>query len=254
MERSKQKSIRVAITLVFLTAGLIINNVVQAQEKFILSVTEFTVKNGHDRQFEAGVKAWKSCYLENGGEWTWNMWKRYNGKGSVYVISSRMNNWAELDKSDEAGKKCWQIAIDQIIPHVESAEDMFYRNIPDLSKTTSSDMGVIWVTFFRVENDPVFRETIKEISDLLVKAEGDKRGYWYDASGGGPESPDYFVTTPYKNFAALDVDRDGVWKVVENAKGKAAADAMRAKFRDSVSNSWAYMYKKMDDLSHNPEN
>ena len=86
----------------------------------------------------------------------------------------------------------------------------------------------------------------------MQKAENDKRSYWYVANGGGPESADFFVTTPYKNFAALDVERDGVWKMVENAKGKEYADKLRTGFRSTLKNSWAYMFKRMDDLSHNP--
>ncbi|WP_340110736.1 hypothetical protein [Maribellus mangrovi] len=254
MKLLKQKVIRVTMSLVFLTAGLITANVVLAQERFILSTIEFSIKTGHERQFENGIKAWKTCYLENGGEWTWTMWKRYNGEGSVYVLSSRMDNWAELDKSDESGKECRQIVVDQIIPHIESTVDMFSRNIPDISRSAPSEMGVIWVTFFQVENNTVFRETINEISGIIAKAEGDERGYWYSVNGGGPDSPDYFVTTPFKNFAALDVDRDGVWKMVENSKGEDATEKMRVKFRESVSDIWAYMFKMMDELSHNPEN
>lgn len=252
MKLSKQKMIRVTLTLMFLTAALISTNVVQAQERFILSTTEFTIKTGHERLFENGIKAWKSCYLENEGEWTWTMWKRYNGEGSVYVLSSRMNNWAELDESDEAGKACRQIVVDQIIPHIENTVDMFSWSMPDLSKTTASEMGVIWVTFFQVENGAIFRETVDEISDIIAEAEGDKRGYWYSVNGGGTDSPDYFVSTPFKNFAALDVERDGVWKMVENTKGKDETDKMRTKFRGAVSEIWSYMYKMMDDLSHNP--
>ena len=253
MKVSKQKTFFVALLALILTTGLTVDNA-QAQEEFILTTTEFTIKNGHESQFEEGVKAWKSCYLENGGEWTWYMWKRYNGKGSVYVLSSRMANWAELERTDEAGKKCWHIAVHQIIPHIESAEDNFSRNIPELSRSATSEMGVIWVTFFQVENSTVFRKIIEEISGIIAEAEGDKRGYWYAASGGGPESPDYFVTTPFENFAAMDVERDNVWKMVENAKGELATEEMRAEFRNSVSSAWAYMYKLMDELSHNPEN
>jgi hypothetical protein len=29
---------------------------------------------------------------------------------------------------------------------------------------------------------------------------------------------------------------------------------MQAKFRESVSDMWAYMFEMMDELSHNPEN
>jgi hypothetical protein len=253
MKLSVQKTIRITMVLVIIVAGLSMNSVAQAQEKFILSLTEFTIKSGHERQFENGVKAWKACYLENKGEWTWTMWKRFNGKGSVYVLASRMANWAELDdENDDAGKKCWQLAIDNIIPHVESTEDNFASSIPEYSRVAATEMNVIWVSFFQVENSVLFREIIKETSDIMQKAENDKRSYWYVSNGGSPESADFFVTTPFKNFAALDIERDGVWKMVENAKGKEYADNLRANFRSTLENSWAYMYKRMEALSHNP--
>ena len=253
MKLSVQKTIRMTMVFVFIVGGLSMSSVAQAPEKFILSTTEFTVKGGHEKQFEDGVKAWKACYLENKGEWTWTMWKRYNGKGSVYVLASRSENWAKMDdENDEAGKKCWQIAMYQIVPHVESSEDNFATSIPEFSKATPAEMGVIWVSFFQVENSVLFKEVIKETSEIMQKAEGDKRGYWYDVDGGSPEGADYYVTTPYKNFAALDVKRDGVWDMVEKAKGKEETEKLRSKMRTSLKESWAYVYKRMDDLSHNP--
>jgi len=251
MKLFAQKTIRMAMVFLFIASGFVVNNVVRAQDKFILSMTELTIKNGHEWQFEEGVKAWKACYLENKGEMKWTMWKRYNGKGAVYVLTSRHANWAELDnEDDEAGKKCWQVAVDKIIPHVESKEDNFATSMPDLSRVGASEWGIVWVTFFQVENSTIFNETIKEITDIMEKAEGDKRGYWYSASGGGPETPDYFVTTPFKNFAALDEDRDGVWKMVENAKGKETTEKMRDSFRSSVKDMWGYIFKRMDELSN----
>ena len=239
--------------LIFIAVGLSMNTVAQAQGKYILSTTEFTVKGGHEKQFEDGVKAWKACYLENKGEWTWTMWQRYNGKGSVYVLASTSKNWAEMDdENDEAGKKCRQIAMYQIVPHIESSENNFATSIPEFSKTGASEWGVIWVSFFQVENSVLFKEVVKEIADISQKAEGDKRGYWYDVDGGSPDFADYYVTTPYKNFAALDVKRDPVWDMVEKAKGKDETEKLRAKMRSSLQDSWAYLYKRMDDLSHNP--
>jgi hypothetical protein len=94
---------------------------------------------------------------------------------------------------------------------------------------------------------------VQETSDIIQKSEGDKRNYWYVSNGGSPESADYFVTTPFKNFAALDIERDGVWKMVENAKGKEYSDKLRASFSSALENSWGYMFKRMEALSHNPE-
>ena len=251
MKLSKQKMMGTALVFVLALSMFTANNFVQAQEKYILSTTEFTVKNGHEMQFEDGVKEWKACYLSNNGKWTWNMWKRYNGKGSVYVLASRSKTWAEMDESDEAGKKCRQIVMDKIIPHVECTEDNFATSIPEFSRVGTSEMNVVWASYFVVENSVLFREIINEISGIMQKAEGDKRGTWYVSNGGGPESPHFMVVTPYKDFAALDVERDGVWKMAENANGKEYADKLRANFRSSVDNSWAYLFKRMADLSHN---
>ena len=65
MKLTEQKMIQRTMTIVFIVAGLIFGNVARAQEKFILSMTEFTIKTGHERQFENGIKQWKECYLEN---------------------------------------------------------------------------------------------------------------------------------------------------------------------------------------------
>ena len=253
MNLAVQKTKQMAMVFMFVASVLLMSNHALAQEKFILSTSEFTIKTGHESQFEEGVKAWKACYLENKGEWTWNMWKRYNGKGSVYVLASMSPNWAEFDNdNDAAGKKCHQIVLDKIIPHVESAEHNYATSIPEFSKAGAVEMNVIWVSFFRVENSVLFREIVKETSEIIQKAENDKRNYWYVSNGGSPESADFFVVTPFKNFAALDVERDGVWKMVENAKGKEYTDKFRASFRSSLQNSWAYIFKRMDELSHNP--
>ena len=250
MKLTVQKMRGLAMVFMFVAVGLLVSNSVLAQEKFILSTTEFTVKSGQESKFEEGVKAWKACYLENKGTWTWTMWKRFNGKGSVYVLTSRTKNWAELDQSDEAGKKCWQVAMDKIVPHIESTEDNFATSIPEFSRSGASDWGVVWVSNFRVENGVLFRELIKQTSEVMKKVEGDFRSYWYAQNGGGPESADFFVVTPYKNFAALDIERDGVWKMVENEKGKEETEKMRAAFRSNLENSWGYVYKRMEDLSH----
>jgi hypothetical protein len=47
---------------------------------FILSTTELKIISGRNTRFQEGVKAWKKCYLENNGEWTWNMWRRVQGE------------------------------------------------------------------------------------------------------------------------------------------------------------------------------
>jgi hypothetical protein len=120
--------------------------------------------------------------------------------------------------------------------------------MPDLSRTTPmpETTSVVYVYNVQTSNDQAFREVVSELTAALKKADGDSRGTWYTVQGGSPDTADYFVGIPNDNFAAMDVERDGVWTVYEKANGKAKTDALRAKFRASVSKDWSYMYRLID--------
>ena len=77
----------------------------QENESFLLNLSEITVKPGHDAQFLEGVKSWKKCYVDSEGKDKWNMWRRVQGKGSVYTLTSTMANWAEMDDESNNFKK-----------------------------------------------------------------------------------------------------------------------------------------------------
>ena len=107
----------------------------QENESFLLNMTEITVKPGHNAQFIEGVKSWKACYLKNNGEDKWKMWKRVQGVGNVYTMTSAMANWAEMDeKGDAAGKECRMAVVNLIMPHVKSVQKNIARSMPDFSR------------------------------------------------------------------------------------------------------------------------
>jgi hypothetical protein len=255
MKTIKLRFANFAFAIAFIAVTALFSIGVQAQEAekgFILSMTELTIKPGHDLQFREGVKAWKACYLENGGEWTWNLWRRTNGAGTVYVLTSSMVNWAEMDETKDDGKNCRDLVRDLINPHVESSENNFARFMPEFSKTYPNPDPVLWVTSWQVNNGMRFRDMIKQTSDALNQAEGSPRGYWYSVMGGSKDAADFFVATPFANYAAMDVDRENVWNIYEKANGKEKRDQMQAEFRGIVEEVWSYIYKRNDDLSHNP--
>lgn len=239
---------------VFIAVSIVSVNSVHAQEDagFTLSMTEFTIKPGHNNQFREGVKAWKACYLENEGEWNWNMWSRINGEGNVYILASAMGSWSEMDESDPASMPCRDIGRDLINPHVESAKRNFTRFMPDISKSYPNTDSVLWVSYFHVNHWTNFREMITEVSDEMTKAEGSPRGFWYSFIGGSADEADYMVATPYANFTALDVERDNVWEIYEKAHGEKKTEEMRDTFVELVNTSWAYLYRLSVDLSNMP--
>lgn len=240
---------RKLLTLVLLLPLMAISQ----NESFLLNMTELTVKLGHNEQFREGMKAYKKCYVDNGGTNKWNLWHRVQGEGSVYVLTSTMAKWAEMDEDrDDAGKKCWINVVNLIRPHLKSVAYNIASSMPELSRTTPmpETTTLVWVYNAKTSNSTAFREGIAELSAAMKKAEGNLRGTWYNVQGGGPDAANYFIGVPYDNFAALDADRDGVWTIYEKANGKAKTDALRAKFRASISEDWSYMYTLNKELSN----
>lgn len=242
------KTLKTALSLITMLLMLPITAQSQEEDSFIMNLTEFTVKFGHDANFTDGVKKWNKCYKDNNGTSTWNVWHRLQGKGNVYVLSSRMQNWAEMDQADDAAKACRSIALESVTPHIKSSEFNTTKYMPEISrKVPLGDMSVVWVTSFVVNDDATFNDIVKQVTSAISSKEGDKRGYWYGLMGG--EGSDYFVSTPFKDFAALDKDTDGVWKVYESVHGKSKTEEIRKKFRATIDNIWSYTYTLEKELS-----
>lgn len=237
--------------LLFLVVFIPMLAISQNDGSKLLNMSEITVKPGHESQFIAGVKMWKECYLEKKGTDKFNVWRRVQGEGIMYVLTGLMENWAEMDKEDAAGKECRMKVIELIMPHVEKVNYNIARTMPEVGSTTPAEgTKLVWVSFFRTTNGTLFNEAVKEMSSTLKSVEGAARGTWYSFNGGGPDAPEYMVSTPYKGFADLDIKREGVWKIYENKHGKKKTDELRAKFRASLENSWAYLYSLNEELSN----
>jgi len=253
MKHLKIKIPVIAVAICLITALAAQNTWAQDNgDSSIMSLTEFTIKPGHNTQYVEGVKTWKECYLEHEGEWTWYMSRRVQGTGTVYALRSYTENWAEWDDpSDEAGRACQNLALNLINPNVVSATTHLSRFIPSISKASGGSGGVVKVMYVRVKNGTLWGETVREVTSALRDAEGDAREYWYSSIGGGPDAPHYSAVTPYENFAAMDEDRDGIWTVVENQLGEEKRAELQGNFRESVDQLWSYLWRNVPELSRN---
>lgn len=222
----------------------------QDNERVLLTMSEFTVKQGHAPQFIEGVKKWKECYLENNGERKWSMWRRVQGEGVVFVMTGLRENWASMDQKDEANKECYALVLNFILPHVEKVNFNIARNMPDVSRTFPEDTELVWVWACKVNNSTVFKENIEVMGKAIAAKEGGPRGVWYSYAGGAPDAPDYMVSVPFKGYADLDVTRENIWKIYEESAGKEKADAMRASQRAVIDVGWSYLYKLNKELSN----
>lgn len=239
--------IGILLTLVF--TG--VTNAQEDSERQILSLTEFTIKPGHSAAFQEGVKSWKECYLNNEGTWTWNTWSRMNGKGSVYLLTSYTNSWAEMDEEDEAGRMCGPVALQLIMPNVEVTESQYFYTMPDWSVTPSGEQAnFVQATYFKVKNYDLFRELVTGVTGIIQDVEGEKRSVWYNSYGRSPGQFHYMSVVGHDSRASLDNPKTNIWQVIIDAEGQDKRDELVDLYIDSVDETWMYMYTRMEDMSY----
>lgn len=247
--------VSLAIMAISLTAAISTEAFGQRQEgSVLLNVTEFTIKPGQNTKFREGVKAWKACYIKNEGTWHWDMWSRQQGEGNVYALTSISENWAEFDKTDEAGRNCRDISRELITPNVESSKNHITRTMPANSNSNfwPADAKVVSVSYWNVNNSVKFMEAVNEVHNAFKAKEGDIRGYWYSNTGGGPDDFHYMAVTPFENFARMDEVLPGAWAVLESVKGKKHSDITRDAYIGSTNTRWSYIFSLVEDLSRRP--
>lgn len=215
---------------------------------YLMNLTEYTVKQGHGPDFQAGVTAYKECYLENDGESTWGVWHRMQGEGTTYAVTIPSGTWADMAKDDPAGEACQDVAMEQIVPHIQNRNHMIVRHMPDVS-SSSDDYSVVVTHNFLVNDNRTFNRIVKDISSVMADHDEAAPGTWYNVIG-GRDNPDYFAAAQFKDLAALDEAGPGPWAIYEEHHGEEAADQLRSEFRDAVDEYWSYIYSLNDEMSH----
>ncbi len=246
----KQQTLIVATAAsVLLIAGVMTTHAHAEEESgFLLTMTEYNVKTGHNRHFRDGVAEWKDCYLENEGEANWSVWRRLQGEGINYIVTIPMENWAAMDTDDPGGEACQDVADEKVIPYLSGTTRSIARHMPEIS-ASADDYSVVAVHYFKVSNDREFNRIISNITSVLGEAENFTPGEWYNVIG-GRDAPDYFVTAQFDDMAAMDDDESDVWETYENLRGEEEANQIRAEFGQSVDEYWSLIYRRVDDLSH----
>lgn len=237
--------------------ALLFTGQVNAQETKgrILQMSSFTIKSGQAMAFANGTEQWVKCYGENGGKDVMNGWWEMNGDADVFVLTSSIPNFAELDDTaDDAGKACRHIAQNLILPYVESRSRGMMRHLPEWSSETMPESNVVWATSFQIKMGMgrTFSEVIKEVHAASGAKGLMPHTHWYRAVGGGRDAADYLLVSHYDNFAGMDGEGKKVWEKVRAKLGDEAGYALQDKFTSCLEDSWSHIYKKAKDSSYKP--
>jgi len=212
------------------------------------------VQPGAGAKYEEGVKKHMDWHGEQNDPWTWLVWQVITGPDSgTYCTGSFGHNWEDFDKPGvPAGANLADIAA-TFGPFVREYELTFWRKLPKVSRPAEGQAAMDSVIFFhtRYGTEEKFNHLIGEFHKAIEKTNMPWNYAWYALVSGGNVGT-YILVLPRPNFAAFNPTGKPFPEMLEEAYGKAGADALLAKWRKVVKSENSRLERNRPDLSYIP--
>jgi hypothetical protein len=212
------------------------------------------IQPGKVKQYEEGSKKHIDWHRKQNDPWTWVAWEVITGEDTgTYCWGSFGHNWEDFDSPGvppDADEANWQ---ETGAPFVQSTEVSFWTALPNVSNPSEEQAAMSSVIFFhtRYGTEEKFNHLIGEFHKAIEKTNMPWNYEWYALVSGGNEGT-YAVVLPRPNFAAFNPTGKPFPKMLEEAYGKAGADALLAKWRKVVKSANSELSRNRPDLSSIP--
>lgn len=212
------------------------------------------IQPGKDKQYEEAVKKHMDWHGQQNDTWTWQAWQVITGEDTgMYCWGSFGHNWEDFDSPGvplDAGKAHWQETGAEF---VQSTETSFWTFLPKVSRPVEEQAAMYSVVFFhtRYGMDEKFNYLVGEFHKAIEKTNMPWKYGWYALANGGNEGT-YALALPRSNFAAFNPTGKPFPEMLEEAYGKAGADALLAKWRKVVKSANNRIQQSRPDLGYMP--
>lgn len=217
-----------------------------------------TVPPAQDSAFRKGMQVWEKCLRDHRARHTTWAWSRETGDlNNQYVFEVDFGSWSAMDSKDPAGKACGPIFDSDVAPHFTRAWSWIGKDMPKLSHPGDMKEIPAFVYVLSVKVKPGhgedFRESIGKYTAAAAKTGWS--GHWstQEVLAGGKGAADYDIVWPNRSWADIGTEPDpSTRQMMENVYGKAAAEANRKMFMESIEDSWSAIFSYDKDLSYIP--
>jgi hypothetical protein len=213
-------------------------------------------KPGMDQQLEAGRKKHMQFHKSHNDTWTWNTYLIETGMNTgTYVTSTCGHTWADFDDWEKRlGAADAADANANMGPYEQHAWSAFYRFRGDLGlrpTATTAPMSAVYVYKLHLGKSDDFEAIVKKVGEALNKANFPATGGWLQLVNGG-EGPMFVLILERNGWAGFAPTPKSVPQIVEEAYGKAQADALWKTFYGTVAQAFSEAATYRPDLSYVP--
>ena len=212
------------------------------------------VQPGAGAKYEEGFKKHMDWHGEQNDPWTLLVWQVITGPDSgTYCTGSFGHNWEDFDNPGVPADANLADIAATFGPFVREHELTFWTNLPKVSRPAEGQAAMTSVIFFhtRYGTEEKFNHLIGEFHKAIEKTNMPWNYEWYALVSGGNEGT-YAIVLPRPNFAAFNPTGKPFPKMLEEAYGKAGADALLAKWRKVVKSANSELSRNRPDLSYIP--
>ncbi len=212
------------------------------------------IQPGKVKQYEEGWKKHVDWHRKQNDPWTWVAWEVITGEDTgTYCWGSFGHNWEDFDSPGvppDADEANWQ---ETGAPFVQSTEVSFWTNLPKVSRPAEGQAAMTSVIFVhtRYGMGEKFNYLVGEFHKAIEKTNMPWNYEWYALVSGGNVGT-YALVLPRPNFAAFNPTGKPFPEMLEEAYGKAGADALLAKWRKVVKSENSELSRNRADLSYIP--
>ena len=212
------------------------------------------VQPGAYSKYEEGMKKHMDWHREQNDPWTLLVWQVITGPDSgTYCTGSFGHNWEDFDNPRfpaDANRADIEATFG---PFIREYEATFWTKLPKVSRPAEGQAAMTSVIFFhtRYGMEEKFNYLVGEFHKAIEKTNMPWNYEWYALVSGGNVGT-YALVLPRPNFAAFNPTGKPFPEMLEEAYGKAGADALLAKWRKVVKSENTELSRNRPDLSYIP--
>ncbi len=212
------------------------------------------VQPGAGAKYEEGMKKHMDWHGEQNDPWTLLVWQVITGPDSgTYCTGSFGHNWEDFDNprfSADANRANIEATFG---PFIREYEATFWTALPDVSNPSEGQpaMSAVFFVHTRYGTAEKFNFLVGEFHKAIEKTNMPWNYEWFALVSGGNVGT-YALVLPLPNFAAFNPTGKPFPEMLEEAYGKAGADALLAKWRKVVKSENSQLTRSRPDLSYIP--